>query len=136
MRCTRQWPQTGNLIAAAADAAPTPLHQDFKYGRELCGLLRDAGQAVPPELANCGPGMGGAARSRYGGGGGGFGGGGRGGSGGGFGGGGGGGYGGGSSYGGGGSSYGGGGYGAAPPAAAAPAFGASASAYGVDRWEW
>lgn len=98
------------------------LSQDFKYGRELSGLLRDAGQPVPPELANCGPGTGGGARSRYGpsGGGGGFGGG--------------------SSYGGGGgSSYGGGGGGsygggssytaAAPP----PAFGASASAYGVDR---
>jgi len=107
--------------------------QDFKYGRELCKLLQDAGQPVPPELANCGPGFGGGGRSRYGApgggggfggggfGGGGFGGGGRGGGGGGFGGGGGG-------YGGGG---GGGGYG--PPAAAAPSYGASASAYGVDR---
>ena len=43
--------------------------QDFKYGRELARLMQEAGQHVPPELANCGPGFGGGGRgggSRYG----------------------------------------------------------------------
>ena len=42
--------------------------QDFKYGRELARLMQEAGQHVPPELANCGPGFGGGrgGGSRYG----------------------------------------------------------------------
>ena len=44
------------------------LLQDFKYGRELARLMQEAGQHVPPELANCGPGFGGGrgGGSRYG----------------------------------------------------------------------
>ena len=42
------------------------IEQDFKYGRELAKLMEDAGQVVPPELRNCGPGTGGGGRSRYG----------------------------------------------------------------------
>ena len=49
------------------DGCALPSSQDFKYGRELARLMQEAGQHVPPELANCGPGFGGGgARSRYG----------------------------------------------------------------------
>lgn len=70
-------PVLHDSIKVPFNISPFPL-QDFKYGRELTKLLQDAGQEVPPELSNCGPGTGGGGRSRYGnsGGGGGFGGGG------------------------------------------------------------
>ena len=56
---------SGSLLSIA-DSSVLPV-QDFKYGRELARLMQEAGQHVPPELANCGPGFGGGGgRSRYG----------------------------------------------------------------------